>query len=105
MMNSDGQFSNVVKTYLAMQKSKGISAQAAIKRVCEATDRKYNDKYLSTWPSQSSTVPDDVCRWMQLESAYFAAQIVGCRISKEKAYELALALSTPVKIGSRREST
>jgi hypothetical protein len=94
---TDSQFKNVVETYLAMEKSKGVSAQAAIKAVCEATDRKYNDKYLASWPKQVTAVPDDVCRWMQIQSAYFATQMVGCRISKSKAQELALALSTPVK--------
>jgi len=59
---TDFQFQNVVETYLAMEKSKGNSAQAAIKAVCEATGRKYNDKYLSTWPKQMTAVPDDVCR-------------------------------------------
>jgi len=92
-------FSHIVETYLSMQKTKGMSAQAAIKLVCAATGRSYNDRYLNCWPSVKSTVPDDAVRWMQLESAYFAAQMIGCQISKDDAIELATALSNPVKKG------
>lgn len=92
---------NVVQTYIAKEKSRGISAQAALKAACEATGRKYNDKYLSAWPNQKTAVPDDVCRWMQLESAYFAVQMIGGKLSKEKATALATALSVPVKISDK----
>ena len=98
--NDNPQFGHVVETYLAMQKSKGISAQAAIKQACEATGRNYNDKYLNAWPTEKTAVPDDVTRWMQIKSCYFAAQMIGCKISKDKALELAMALSTPVKKGN-----
>lgn len=92
------KLNNVVQTYLAKEKARGLSAQAAIKAACEATGRRYNDKYLSAWPSQKTTVPDDVCRWMQMESAHFAAQMVGAKLSKAKALELAEALAVPIKI-------
>lgn len=88
---------NVIKTYLAKERSRGVSAQAAIKAACEATGRRYNDKYLASWPYQKTTVPDEVCRWMQIECAYFAAQLVGVKVSREKALEFAEALSVPLK--------
>ena len=91
------ELNNVVQTYLAKERSRGVSAQGALKAACEATGRRYNDKYLASWPTQKTAVPDDVCRWMQIESAYFAAQMVGVNASKEKTMELALALSIPVK--------
>lgn len=99
MTKKNQQFSHIVETYLAMQKTKGMSAQAAIKLVCAATGRNYNDRYLNGWPTVRSTVPDDAVRWMQLESGYFAAQMIGCQISKDDAIELAIALSNPVKKG------
>lgn len=91
------EFKNVMQTYLAMQKSKGLSVEASIKAACEATERKFNKVYLTRWPEQKTPVPDDVVAWMQKESAYFACEMAGARVSKDKAKDIAQFLLIPVK--------
>lgn len=94
---SDNEFNNVVETYLAMQKSKGVTVADALKAACEATGRAFNKKYESKWPQCEIAIPDDVSAWMQAESAYFAFEMAGARVSREKASSIAKSLSTPVK--------
>lgn len=90
-------FNNVVETYLAMQKSNGVGSQAALMAACEATGRKFNLKYLTTWVKQTTPIPDEIARYMQLNSTYFALQMFDVKVTKQKANKIALALSTPMK--------
>jgi hypothetical protein len=90
------EFNNVVETYLAMQKSKGVTVAEALKAACEATGRSFNKKYQSKWPLCEIAIPEEVSAWMQAESAYFAFEMAGARVSREKASSIAKSLSTPV---------
>jgi hypothetical protein len=93
----DSEFNNVVETYLAMQKSKGVTVAASLKAACEATGRLFNNKYQSSWKLCEIAIPDEVIAWMQAESAYFAFEMAGARVSRETASSIAKSLSTPVK--------
>jgi hypothetical protein len=96
MTNND--FENVVQTYFAMQKSIGLSVEAAIKKACEATGRAYNKKYLSTWPPEKiGTIPDEVIAWMQLTTGNYAFEMAGVKVSRAKVIEIVKSLSVPVK--------
>lgn len=96
-MTEHSEFKNVVETYLAMQQSKGMTVAAAIQQACEATGRAFNKNYQSLWPSVKAAVPDDVSAWMQRQTAYYAFEMAGARVSKKKATIIAKSLSTPVK--------
>jgi hypothetical protein len=80
-----------------MQQEKGFSSQAALKQACTATNRKYNDVYLSRWLDDRPSVPSDVIAWMQEQSSLFACKTAGVHVSSKKASLLASYLKSPSK--------
>ncbi len=85
------KFNNVMETYLSMF---DCSAHA-IQHLCQATNRKYNKRYLAEWPTSKVKMPLDCVSYMQGYVFRYAIDVLELPLSAHQAMSIYKALSVP----------
>lgn len=90
---------NVAKTYLSMMQKQGVSSNDAVRKVCDSVGLSFSPSYASQWADETHnrTIPPAVVKFMQQESAQYAAIEAGAKLTVEQAKKIAELLAPKVR--------